>query len=105
MAFKRLFLLAMAGFLFSTVQVQAGGNDTDGDGILDNVDNCLDRANADQRDTNGDGIGNACDPDLNDDCRVNFADLQLFSQVLLVQIGHLFDLWCIFFDGEFNPAL
>jgi hypothetical protein len=31
--------------------------------------------NADQRDTNGDGIGNACDPDLDGDCVVNFVDL------------------------------
>ena len=39
--------------------------DTDGDGILDDTDNCLDVANADQRDTDGDGFGNRCDTDLN----------------------------------------
>ncbi|MEO1576160.1 MAG: M14 family zinc carboxypeptidase, partial [Pseudomonadota bacterium] len=35
--------------------------DTDGDGVNDLVDNCTLIANADQRDSNGDGFGNACD--------------------------------------------
>ena len=39
------------------------------------TDNCTLIANANQRDTSGDGIGNACDPDLTGDCIVNFADL------------------------------
>lgn len=34
--------------------------DTDGDGILQGIDNCPFTANADQADSNGDGIGNAC---------------------------------------------
>lgn len=49
--------------------------DTDGDGIGDDVDNCTLVANADQTDSNGDGYGNICDADLNDDCVVNFLDL------------------------------
>ena len=36
-------------------------NDKDGDGILNDVDNCPDKANADQKDTDGDGIGDVCD--------------------------------------------
>ena len=51
--------------------------DTDGDGVLDDSDNCTLVANADQRDTNGDGYGNACDPDLNNDGIVNVIDLGL----------------------------
>jgi uncharacterized protein (DUF1800 family) len=41
--------------------------DTDGDGITDDLDNCRTLSNANQRDTNGDGYGNRCDPDLNGD--------------------------------------
>jgi hypothetical protein len=35
-------------------------------------------ANPDQRDTDGDGYGNVCDGDLNNDGGVNFADLAIF---------------------------
>jgi len=38
----------------------AGTADSDGDGVNDNVDNCPGKANPDQTDTNGDGIGDAC---------------------------------------------
>lgn len=36
--------------------------DADNDGILDLVDNCPTTANPDQADTDGDGIGDACEP-------------------------------------------
>ncbi|MEL7448548.1 MAG: M4 family metallopeptidase [Pseudomonadota bacterium] len=49
--------------------------DSDGDGVSDAADNCTLVANPDQRDSNGDGIGNVCDADLNGDCAVNFLDL------------------------------
>ena len=49
--------------------------DSDSDGVPDSVDNCTLVANPDQRDSNGDGIGNACDADITDDCVVNFLDL------------------------------
>jgi hypothetical protein len=54
--------------------------DTDGDGAVDTLDNCTLTANADQRDTNGDGYGNRCDGDLNNDGMVNNLDLGLFKQ-------------------------
>ena len=38
--------------------------DMDGDGILDSQDNCVETPNADQKDTDGDGIGDVCDDDL-----------------------------------------
>jgi len=41
--------------------------DTDNDGIIDTEDNCIDVYNPDQRDTNQDGYGNICDPDLDND--------------------------------------
>lgn len=35
--------------------------DIDGDGLQNNVDNCVDTFNPDQADSDGDGIGDACD--------------------------------------------
>ncbi|MFK8016238.1 MAG: proprotein convertase P-domain-containing protein [Gammaproteobacteria bacterium] len=57
------------------------GVDSDDDGVLDDVDNCTSVANADQRDSNGDGFGNACDADLNNDCTVNVVDLGILRSV------------------------
>ncbi|MEO1573752.1 MAG: thrombospondin type 3 repeat-containing protein, partial [Pseudomonadota bacterium] len=59
----------------------AGGADSDGDGVADDADNCTLIPNADQRDTNGDGFGNACDADLNNDGIVNVVDLGLLRSV------------------------
>jgi hypothetical protein len=55
--------------------------DADEDGVLDARDNCILDSNADQRDTDGDGYGNVCDADLNQDGVVNFVDLGLFKTV------------------------
>ena len=55
--------------------------DEDGDGFDNEVDNCPLRANPMQRDTDGDGYGNFCDPDLNNDNIVNAADLGIFKSV------------------------
>jgi hypothetical protein len=41
--------------------------DSDGDGIPDDEDNCLAHANPAQRDSDGDGYGNRCDPDVDND--------------------------------------
>jgi clumping factor A len=41
--------------------------DTDGDGIVDPMDNCPAVANADQLDTDGDTLGDACDDDGDND--------------------------------------
>ncbi len=42
-------------------------DDRDGDGIPDDEDNCRDHPNPAQRDTDGDGFGNRCDPDFDGD--------------------------------------
>jgi hypothetical protein len=55
--------------------------DSDEDRIVDSVDNCLNLPNPDQRDTNVDGFGNLCDPDLNNDLRIDFADLAEMKRV------------------------
>lgn len=61
--------------------VAISGADADGDGIADAVDNCRLLANPAQRDTDGDGYGNRCDADLNNDGIVNAIDLGLFRAV------------------------
>lgn len=43
------------------VNFQPLPQDRDGDDVIDGIDNCPDRANADQADGDGDGIGNVCD--------------------------------------------
>ncbi|MEL7448384.1 MAG: integrin alpha [Pseudomonadota bacterium] len=52
-----------------------GGIDSDDDDVRDEDDNCLALLNPEQIDTDGDGIGNVCDGDFNQDCLVSFADL------------------------------
>ena len=67
------------------------GPDTDCDGIPDTQDNCLSLPNGpaaldagghSQRDTNGDGFGNVCDADLNNDGLVTAADYLILRRRL-----------------------
>jgi hypothetical protein len=49
------------------------------DGVLNEVDNCSEIYNPSQNDTDGDFLGNACDPDFNNDCTVDEVDEAMFS--------------------------
>lgn len=72
---RRLLPLGLAALL-SSPAVQAAG-DADGDGVADDIDNCSAVVNVDQRDTDGDGFGNRCDTDLNNDGVTNGIDVGL----------------------------
>ncbi|MCA9503588.1 MAG: thrombospondin type 3 repeat-containing protein [Spirochaetaceae bacterium] len=58
--------------------------DSDADGIVDSADNCPYVANGpaagdtNQLDSNGDGHGNACDADFNEDHHLNYSDFLLW---------------------------
>ena len=64
-----IILVATALVVGQVVFTQA--SDTDGDGFLDNADNCWQTANADQLDADGDGVGDACDVNLGTTERVS----------------------------------
>lgn len=56
--------------------------DTDGDGRPDATDNCVLAPNPDQFDADGDGYGNRCDGDLNNNGVVNAQDTVIFRSRL-----------------------
>jgi hypothetical protein len=57
------------------------GGDSDSDGHEKTCDNCSNAKNVNQEDTDGDGCGNRCDPDFNQDGTVGAAD---FSRLAVV---------------------
>ncbi len=63
------------GLLVWTSAGMASAADFDGDGIDDSVDNCLEEVNPEQTNTDNDAFGNRCDPDFDNNGRVDFADL------------------------------
>ena len=79
----------------SSANVLLNNPDSDWDGISNSIDNCSYAVNPDQYDSNGDGIGNACDPDWNNDCIVNFADYAMLPAAFLARDG----------DVNFDPDI
>jgi hypothetical protein len=65
-----VFVAALGGvsgqYQLTVTTTPAPVGDRDGDGVADGSDNCPDVSNADQLDTDGDTIGDACDPSPND---------------------------------------
>ncbi len=70
-------------------------SDGDGDGVRDSADNCIEAFNPTQVDVDGDGFGNACDADYNNDGVVGIPDFDL----LRAQFGKTSG------DPGFDPAL
>jgi len=60
---KRMWMFVMLLLAASPVGSIAGAMDVDSDGIVDEADNCASVANGDQRDTDLDYAGDACDAD------------------------------------------
>jgi hypothetical protein len=54
------------------------GTDTDGDGVSYDSDNCPAHANPDQQNTDGDSLGDACDPDDDNDGYADESDNCVF---------------------------
>jgi hypothetical protein len=53
--------------------------DTDGDGVVDELDNCSARRNAEQCDSDTDGYGNGCDADYDQNLTAGISDFATFS--------------------------
>jgi hypothetical protein len=85
----------IVGLAFDNFSPSALPTDSDGDGVFDPEDNCLVVSNPIQRDTDGDGIGNACDTDISppNDCVTNFLDLGTLRTAFFGQAG----------DADWNP--
>ncbi|MFT4661185.1 MAG: hypothetical protein ACI8XB_001457 [Patiriisocius sp.] len=87
------------GFDFEINFIAATG-DIDLDGVADILDNCPDTPNADQLDTDGDGMGDVCDLDNDNDGVPDLLDCEPFD-ALIFQGAICDDLD----DGTFNDIL
>ncbi len=71
---------AMFAFLLWGTPAFAGSNpDFDGDGVGDVIDNCSEKSNGFQDDTDGDDCGNFCDADYDGNGIVALADFGQFG--------------------------
>ena len=74
------FIVIVAAALVVSGPAWAG--DLDRDAVADSRDNCAQASNPDQLDSDGDGLGNACDFDYNNDGRVDAADAKLLQAAI-----------------------
>jgi uncharacterized repeat protein (TIGR03803 family) len=77
-----LYGVARLGGSFNSGALYRLALDADDDNVLDGDDNCMLIGNADQRDTNADGYGNICDPDLDNNGIVRVRDFRIFRAAL-----------------------
>jgi hypothetical protein len=75
-----IFAVMFAFLLWGTSAFAGTSPDFDGDGIGDSLDNCSQRVNPDQVDTDADDCGNVCDADYNQSGIVDIGDFGAFSQ-------------------------
>lgn len=74
---------AFVALLFAAgLALPALAADSDGDGVSNGIDNCLDAANPGQTDSDGDGCGNACDADYDQSGMVDANDFEHFRSVM-----------------------
>jgi hypothetical protein len=89
-----LAFVATFAFLFAVGTSGAGPDaDDDGDGLQNNQDNCDQKVNVLQTDSDQDGYGNACDGDYTNDGIVGGPDFTVFAGAFNAKEG----------EAEFNP--
>lgn len=79
-----IFAAMFAFLLWGTPAFAGNAPDSDGDGVIDSLDNCsLNTVNPAQDDTDGDGCGNLCDADYDQLGDVGFGDFNILRGVWL----------------------
>jgi len=79
---KKIAMMALMGLLVGAGPALGGNLNPCGgdcDGVPDSLDNCIDKPNPAQDDTDGDSCGNLCDADYNQSGLVTIVDFGQFA--------------------------
>ncbi len=93
------------GRIDALAAVNRATDDSDVDGVADVLDNCTDVVNASQCDTDGDGYGNHCDADFDNNNIVNSLDLSEFRANFGATGETEYDLNCDNIVNSFDTTL